>query len=312
VAKTNLELLTDVPQPVLVPDDPPPRRSRRGAMVVSAGAIVLSGLWGAAGYTLHERGLASLDDQQLERAVSLWKAATAEQLLQLENEARVLVDDARIREPLAMPDIDDETLVDVLHDLRGASEAGLIGIVTPAGMVRVVVGADGMRGLDLSSSSLMKPNERGASTGTWVFPERFVAVAIVPVRLGDRVVANVMLGRAIGKQLLELVEKGTGAKGGIIFQQQLVATTAADAHVRTAALEAAGLEGDRGVPIAGDLRARVAWIDQARGAKVAWIVPQHQSAELMAVSPVFWGAPLALVLLFVLLWWSFEVRSPNR
>lgn len=305
MARTNLEVLS--PSHTYAHPAPAPKSSLLSPRTFAVVAAVLTLFGGVAG-SYYQRALEELDEQQLARASSVWTAATADALRSLENETRVTVDDARIREPLAIPNIDDATLLDLLQELKAANGASMVGIVSGSGVVRVVSGADSIRGVNLAGSSLMKPSATGLSTGTWLFPEKLLAVAIAPVRLGQNVVAYFMIGREIGKHMLGLVEKATGATGGIVVQQQLVASTAGDETQTAMLIGAAGFDVSDAPVVIGDRVASISAADSSRGGKLVFVVPRQQGGTKLNTLRAMWWAPSVLAVAAMLIGLIGEYR----
>jgi hypothetical protein len=273
-------------------------------MALSVLAVVLAGAWGLLASTTHDRGLDRLDELQIQRANDTWTVATSNALTSLAEEVKVLVDDARVREPLATPNMDDATLIDVLEELKISSGASLVGILTPAGVVRVVAGNDSMRGLDLGASSLMK----GSGTGTWVFPDRMVGVALAPVRLGDTLVAHLMFGRDFAKRTLELVEKSTGAIGAVVFQQNVVVAGTDDAAVGPVLREVASLTPGQTVAFGSAWLTRSAKLDETSGARVVFLLARRATVAELELGAALWWAPVGVVFLGAILFWGLERR----
>lgn len=306
LTRTNLELISQTPDVLTFAPPSKPKRSIV-PIVISVLAPVLAVGWGVLGSTFFSRGLAQVDDQQLVRAERAWNAAVESAFVALNDEARVLVDDARIREPMAVPNVDDETLIDLLQELKLASRASLVGIVNPAGVVRVVAGADAVRGVDLSGSSLMKPAEGKAPATTWVFPDRIVAVTVAPIRLGERFSGYLMMGRDIGGTL-GLVEQATGVSGAVVFQQKVVVSTDKDASHAASFIEAASLEQGHSATVSGNYLARATRVDANKSGSVAWIVPQLHAGAVFGIHQGFWWSPAIFVALGTLLFWGLEYR----
>lgn len=307
MAKTSLELIA-VPTSARTPHPQLQQtKSSIGPIAVSAVALALAGAWGWYGSSVYDQGLTKLDELQLERASGALRIATEEAQRAVEAEVRTLSDDARVREPLATPGIDDATLADVLADLKSSTGASIVALLTPAGSVRVVDGADSMKKLDLSSSSLMNPGDKGVASAKWLLPDRMAAVAVAPIRLGSNVAAHLLVGRDLGGSALALVKASTGVFGAVFVQDKVVATTI---EKESAALnEASRMEGDRTVSIdGGRYVGRVERIDSARGGKISWIIPRHHGSATMSFGPEVWWSPLGLVFLGTLLWWGLERR----
>jgi hypothetical protein len=279
-----------------------------GPAIIGLVALLLSAAWGWLGSSTYQRGLSRLDDRQLERASAVWNDSTKEALGALEREVRVLVDDARIRQPLTVPQIDDTTLLDLLSEIQDASRASIVGIVTPEGKVRVIRGADSMRGLDLSGSSLMKADDDGIGSLTWALQDRLVAVALAPIRLGETLAGYLVFGREIGRAHLSLVHKATGADGAVVVQRELVTSTELDEATKNTIKDAIELEPDRNVVVKGDRVVRTMRIDEKRGGKVVWVVPRHHEKSTVGIGSALWWAPSGLVLVGLLSAMGLEFR----
>jgi hypothetical protein len=104
-------------------------------------------------------------------------------------------------------------------------------------------GADELRGLDLSGSSVMT-RVRGASDavgGAWVIGAKLIDLAVTSVRFDQAVLAYLVVGQAVDHDLVKTVDDGTGVAVAVIAGTEPDPVSTADADVRAVfSLVAAG------------------------------------------------------------------------
>jgi len=147
------------------------------------------------------------------------------QLIQahLRAECQLLSEDPRLKSTLSVPNIDEGTISDVLADLRTQSGLKLIATLTPQARVRAVLGGDQYRGLDLSTSSVVKEAaaSEGAVPGTWVAGDRLVDVGVAALRVGDRTVGYLVIGATLEASALERVHAITGGAAAVLIERSV-------------------------------------------------------------------------------------------
>lgn len=236
-------------------------------------------------------GLDQADARTLAQASQSFEAALHLQQKSLEAQARVLVDDARIRSTLATPGIDTNTVEDVLKDLHGVSGQALYAVLDTRGVVRAVVGADSLRGVDLGPTSLAKraQTERSASD-VWALQDRALVLAIAPVRLGDEVTAFFVVGDLIGAETLST---GPGISAALVAATGVVAGTNDPLLVAAASLSpgTAHRVADSSPPRV----ARTLTLGEGTaGAVATWMIERHLGRASLGGAGVLW-MPLMLI-----------------
>lgn len=148
----------------------------------------------------------------LERARRTFDLTRARTLDSLRAQARVMVEDPRLKSTLSTDGIDEVTVADILGDLGKLRSAGFLIVLTPDGRVFAQAGADELRGLDLSGSSAVKKAQGSleAVTGSWVIGGKIMDLSIMPVRYGQKPIAYLVVGLAVDQDMLNSVADQTG------------------------------------------------------------------------------------------------------
>jgi hypothetical protein len=148
----------------------------------------------------------------LDRAHRTFVITRARTLDSLRTQARVMVEDPRLKSTLAIEGIDEATVADILGDLGKLRTTGFLMVLTPEGRVFAQAGAEELRGLDLSGSSAVKKAQGSPSavTGSWVIGGKIMDLSITPVRFGDKLIAYLVVGQAVDQDMLAAVADQTG------------------------------------------------------------------------------------------------------
>lgn len=131
----------------------------------------------------------------------------------LESQCRVLVEDPRLKSTLATEGMDEATVADILADLGKLRRTGFLIVLSPAGRVFAQAGADELRGLDLSASSVVKKAQSSpeAAVGSWVINGKIMDLAIVAIRFDASIIAYLAVGKSVDEGLLA----GVAAQSGV-------------------------------------------------------------------------------------------------
>jgi hypothetical protein len=304
MTRTRFEVVSP-PAAMAMAPQPAPGRSLRALV---AGVIVLAAL-GAVSWTADRqmrRLLSSLDEDAVAEAARSLDQLLARQRDQLVAEVTVLADDNRIRATVLAPKFDEETVQDVLEDIRKSSGATLLAVLDASGKVQAVAGAAGLKKVSLASSSAVKSGFERPTSDVWTLPDEVQVVGLAPIRSGDQTPALLVKGLSLGKSQLATVETALGVSGAVFIGERIAAqsgqTPALDGAFKAAAqladgtAQIAGVERDYVVRLA---RAG----DGATAARIAWLVPQHHHAErarlllLLVWCPVVLGALMMLILI---------------
>ena len=134
----------------------------------------------------------------LERTRRTFDLTRARTLDSLRVQARVMVEDPRLKSTLSTDGIDEVTVADILRDLGKLRNTGFLMVLSPDGRVFAQAGADELRGLDLSGSSTVKKAQATAEavTGSWVIGGKIMDLSIMPVRFGSKPIAYLVVGQA--------------------------------------------------------------------------------------------------------------------
>lgn len=251
------------------------------------------------------------DAQALEQSERAFDSLVDQKLIHLRSEAAVLAEDARVRSTVLTPQFDPESAVDVLTELKKSANADLVAILDASGRVRAVTGADEMKNLDLSTSSLVKAGLENPAAYIWTFSQQVRLLGVAPVQLGDQVLAMFMMGFDLDASSLADIGSALGARGGAFVGDALVASSSKEAGVQ--ALLAAAAAKDAGThELLHEGRAFVARNSrpkQSAGAiKMVWVVEKHHEAKQLLLVRGFAWTPAVLVGLSFLMMLAFAWR----
>lgn len=183
---------------------------------VIAVVIVLLMLGAAAVWTLvalHQLSASIVRETEahLDRARRTFDLTRARTLDALRVQARVMVEDPRLKSTLSTAGIDEVTVADILSDLGKLRGTGFLIVLSPDGKVFAQAGADELRGLDLSGSSAVKKAQAtpDAVAGSWVIGGKIMDLSVMPVRFGANPIAYLVVGQAVDQDMLNAVADQT-------------------------------------------------------------------------------------------------------
>ncbi len=273
--------------------------------VMAGAAVLLAGGWYVSARVALAAATQREDRSVLERAHAGLDRDRALVQARLKSECQVLSEDPRLKSTLATRGIDEQTMADILGDLRKLTDSGLLAVLTPAGRVMAVVGEPSLSGLDLSGSSVVKAAEVSAEAalGTWVVGERLFEVGIAALRFSDNLIGYLVTGSSFGPEVLSRNYQVTGIPVALILSGKVVASAPQDPGLQPAfsalaaeqepfTFKSLGIQSDnystRLVELGGSTPpARLAWIRSSD----AGLDP------FSTLSRLLWG-PLLLVALF--------------
>jgi Double sensory domain of two-component sensor kinase len=273
--------------------------------------LVLSGLGVAVGVAascfMHQQ-LADyfdeLDGRVLGQAAQVFARSIEQQRRYAQSAVSVLADDTRIRAPALTPKFDENTVRDVLEDIKKSSGASMLAVLDATGKVRAVAGAQGLRELDLGSSPVVKLAQERPSTVVWAFPERVLVVGVAPVRSSDQVAALLVMGFEVGEQLFGAIQSAVGVAGALLIGDRVVASSDNTPAMMEAFRAARELEGDKEQLIRTD-REYIARVnrtsDSAAAGKVVWILPRfRETGRVTLLRFINWTPAVLSALTFIL------------
>jgi hypothetical protein len=195
-----------------------PDRGAQGTTGSALSLVILALTFGVAAVwslvALHQLSSSIVRESatHLERARRTFDLTRARTLDSLRAQARVMVEDPRLKSTLSVDGIDEATVADILGDLGKLRSTGFLMVLSPDGRVFAQAGADELRGLDLSGSSAVKKAQGSveAVTGSWVIGGKILDLSIMPVRFGPRPIAYLVVGTAVDQDMLNAVADQTG------------------------------------------------------------------------------------------------------
>jgi len=198
------------------------RRSRLPAVAAAVGVLL------AAGWTFVMRQLVRRADRarvehSIDRCRALLELMRGATKARAVADAQLLAQDPRLQSTLAMAEIDNATILDILNDLRKLDPDSLFAVLSPDGKVRVTLGAPKLEGQDLSQTQLVQQARQKpglAATGTWLVDDRVEEVAMVAVRAGDRPVALLAVGNRIDDSQLSALAQAAGVHLALVVNEQ--------------------------------------------------------------------------------------------
>ncbi len=207
-------------------------RLAAGLYLVAAALVMISlaVVWQVAARRRLETAVVATAADQLDRARGVFDSLRASTVAGLMSECRVLVEDPRLKASLTTAGVDEATMHDILLDILRLRRAGFLLVLSPEARVFAQAGADELRGLDLSGSSVMN-RARGASDaagGAWVIGGKLIDVAVASVHFDRVVLAYVVVGQAVDQALVKAVENGTGTAVAVLAGSEPGPTSTAD------------------------------------------------------------------------------------
>jgi hypothetical protein len=170
----------------------------------------------------------------LERARRTFDLTRARTLDSLRAQARVMVEDPRLKATLTIEGIDEVTVADILGDLGKLRSTGFLMVLSPDGRVFAQAGADELRGLDLSGSSAVKKAQVSleAVTGSWVIGGKILDLSIMPVRFGAKPIAYLVVGNSVDQDMVNAVADQTGVAVATATGQSIMLSAPTDEQTK--------------------------------------------------------------------------------
>jgi hypothetical protein len=254
---------------------------------------------------LIDRFLAQLDSDAVQAARKVFERTLEEQRAQVLSQVSVLAEDTRIRSTAMMANPDEATVRDVLKDLMTTSGAGLLAVLDVNGKVRAVTGVEGLRDVDLGSSSVVKAAVQRPSAYIWTFPQQVLAVGVAPIRTQDQINAFLVMGFEAAKAPLSAIHGSLGVSAAVLLGDKLVVSGTDDAAAVEAVRGGAANEGDKEIVVNGGDQpyfTRASRVTESvAAAKVVWVIPQHHQAQrIYPLKLAIWTPSLAAALILAL------------
>jgi hypothetical protein len=249
--------------------------------------------------------LSDLDRQSLNEATQVFARSIDQQRRYAQSAVSVLAEDTRVRAPVMAPNFDENTVRDVLEDLMKSSGASMLAVLDASGRVKAVAGAQGLRELDLGSSSVVKTAQQRPSTVVWAFPERVLVVGVAPVHSADQVTALLVMGFEIGEAIFGAIQNAVGVAGALLIGDRVAASSTNDPAIMQAFRAARELEDDKEQIVKTDQEfvARVSRTSASAAAgKVVWLVKRHHEiGRAFTLRLMNWMPAVLVALTFALI-----------
>jgi len=285
---------------------PPVANRRWPAVGVGVALLVLAMTASWASQEQIDGVLTQLDRDALDTGRRIFDRSLDEERAHVLSQVSVLAEDTRIRATVMMPNPDEGTIRDVLKDLMSSSGAGLLAVLDVSGKVKAVTGIEGLREIDLGSSSVVQAAVQRPAAYIWTFPQQVLAVGVAPIRSNDQVYAFLVMGFEAAKQSLVSIERSLGVLGAALNGEKIVAASTDDAALSQPLLAAGTIDRDRDMVIQGGGRSFLARVtrlgNSAVAAKLVWMVPHHHRSNTVRLLKLsIWTPSLAASLILLLL-----------
>jgi hypothetical protein len=277
--------------------------------------FALAALWYVAARTTLGRGIERSDD----RAMTVASKLLADRLDQAKRRAAgkcaLLANDPRLKAALTTASFDESAFSELLGEIREIGGSDTLLILSPEAKVLAAAPARSWRGLDLRSATAIKQALASAvvATDVWGHERSILAISASAIRLGDQLIAIIVLGEPLDAQILPSIEALTGTSGALFVNEELALTADPDlgpafAQLRTMAPGPTGTIDHRGVR----MLARSEHVaDSALPAHVVWLRPsQLDRGDFRAVFVLLWLPLLAAFGFGGLVVW--RARAENR
>jgi len=284
---------------------PAPASRNRAALLAGTALLGLAIAASLMSQRLIDRFLVQLDNDALQTARKVFERTLEEQRAQALSQVSVLAEDTRIRSTAMMANLDEATMRDVLKDLMATSGAGLMAVLDVNGKVRAVTGVEGLRDVDLGSSTVVKAAMQRPSAYIWTFPQQVLAVGVAPIRTQDQVNAFLVMGFEAAKTALSAIHGSLGVSAAVLLGDKLVVSGTDDAAALDAIRSGSATEPDKDPVVSGGEQpffTRVSrGVESVSAAKVVWAIPQHHEAQrIYPLKLAIWTPSLAAALILAL------------
>jgi hypothetical protein len=157
-------------------------------------------------------------------------------------QCRVLAEDPRLKATLSVEGIDEVTVADILTDLGRLRGGGFLMVLSPEGRVFAQAGAEELRGLDLSSSSVVEQarTSNEVVVGSWVIGRKVMDLSAIPIRFDTTLIAYLVVGQAVDQEIVKVVAESTGTATAIGVGGDILLASSEDPALRSVFVAIAG------------------------------------------------------------------------
>jgi len=216
------------------------KASERGALpmslVIAFGVLAFFVAWFIGGNLALRRAMRGMASEEVGRARSLFTKQREQDKQLLGLLCRVVADSPQLKAIVDTPGIDEQSISDILSDLRQLTGVEMLAVLTPAARVQAAVGVDGLGGADLGGAFLVANQTTPAeeASGLWVMGGRVLSVTAVAIRLRDRPLGYIVAGNSVASPALEMIYQMTGTGVAMIQANKVVAAAPVDPGFRAA------------------------------------------------------------------------------
>jgi hypothetical protein len=180
-----------------------------------------------------DNAIAAENRSRLDAAKGVFDLLRARALEDMRGQGRLLVEDPRLKSTLNTEGIDEATVVDILRDLGRLRGQGMLVVLTPQGRVFAEAGAPELRGLDLSTTKVVKDAQQSkdAVKGSWVISNKIFDLSITAIQFESTVISYLVVGQTIDQALLKSIGTATGVGFGIAIGTEW--TSVSDDQLKT-------------------------------------------------------------------------------
>jgi hypothetical protein len=205
-------------------------KPRRSTFLVFALLVLMVGVAALGAFVAMRQldtAIAAENRTRLDGAKNVFDLLRTRALEDMRGQGRIMVEDPRLKATLATQGIDEATVADILRDIGRLRGSGMLVVLTPEGRVFAEAGAQELRGLDLSASSVVKraQSSNEAVVGSWVIGNKIIDLSIIGIRFDTTVISYLVVGQTIDQALLKSIGSSVGVDAAIAIGAEWTAVS---------------------------------------------------------------------------------------
>lgn len=223
--------------PTFTPAVPPTRPVPISLMFVAV-AIITLGISVAWTFVTNDRVATAIrteNQDTVKRAHHMFDVMRSRVQDNLRVQCRVIAEDPRLKATLSVEGIDEATISDILADLGRLRGSGFLLVLSPEGRVFAQAGAEELRGLDLSSSSVIQQARTSseAVVGSWVIGRKITDLSAIPIRFDATLIAYLVVGQAVDQEIVKVVADSTATAAALGVGGDILLASTEDPALRS-------------------------------------------------------------------------------
>lgn len=210
-------------------------RGRRALFLLIALVTVgLAAAWSFVAYRQLDTSIVRANDELLDHGRKAFELTRSRTQDALRAQCRVMAEDPRLKATLATQGVDEATVADILRDLLALRGSGFIVVLDGNGRVFAEAGADELKNLDLSASSVVKRAQSAneATAGSWLIGGKLIDLGAMTIRVDGAIVAYLVVGQPVDQALVKAVADATGVQLAVAVGQELPASSITDPRMK--------------------------------------------------------------------------------